>query len=70
MSTGNSELLARFWTQHQPTVGAYVLAMIPNFHQSEDVLQQVAVVLVREFDKYDTSRPFLPWALGLLEIWC
>jgi RNA polymerase sigma-70 factor (ECF subfamily) len=22
-------------------------------------------VLVREFDKYDKSRPFLPWALGI-----
>src|SRR4029077_15887677 len=31
----------------------------------EDILQQVAVILVREFEKYDSARPFLPWALRI-----
>jgi RNA polymerase sigma-70 factor (ECF subfamily) len=65
MDRQDSEQLARLWTESQPIVSAYVLSMIPSFHQAEDVLQQVAVVLVREFDKYDAGRPFLPWALGI-----
>ncbi len=50
-------------------VAAFVLSIIPDFHQAEDVLQQVAVVLVREFGQFDTSRPFLPWALGIARTW-
>lgn len=65
MSQESSEQLARLWTESQPIVAAFVLSAIPDFHQAEDVLQQVAVVLVREFDRFDTSRPFLPWALGI-----
>lgn len=65
MDQQNSEQLARLWTESQPVVSAYVLSVIPDFHQAEDVLQQVAVVLVREFEKYDAGRPFLPWALGI-----
>lgn len=61
----NSEKLARLWTEAQPVVGSYLLSLLPDFHQAEDVLQQVAVLLVREFEKYDASRPFLPWVLGI-----
>jgi RNA polymerase sigma-70 factor (ECF subfamily) len=42
-----------------------VLSLVPDFHQAEDILQQVAVVLVRRFHEYDSGRPFLPWALGI-----
>jgi RNA polymerase sigma-70 factor, ECF subfamily len=43
-----------------------VFSLVRDFHLAEDILQQVAVVLVREFEtKYDSSRPFLPWALGI-----
>ena len=65
MSQENSEQLARLWTEAQPIVAAFILSAIPDFHQAEDVLQQVAVILVREFEEFDTSRPFLPWALGI-----
>ena len=65
MTQKNSEQLARLWTEAQPVVAAFVLSAIPDFHQAEDVLQQVAVVLVREFEQFDTSQPFLPWALGI-----
>lgn len=46
-------------------VAAYILSLIPDFHRAEDVLQQVAVVLVRRFHEYEAGRPFLPWALGI-----
>src|SRR4029079_14264279 len=65
MTQQTSEQLARRWTESQPIVAAFILSAVPDFHQAEDVHQQVAVVLVREFEKFDDSRPFLPWALGI-----
>jgi RNA polymerase sigma-70 factor (ECF subfamily) len=65
MQQQNTEQLARLWTESQPVVASYIISLVPNFHQAEDVLQQVAVVLVREFEKYDPDRPFLPWAMGI-----
>jgi RNA polymerase sigma-70 factor, ECF subfamily len=65
MDQQSSEQLARLWTESQPVVAAYILSIIPNFHQAEDVLQQVAVALVGEFERFDASRPFLPWVLGI-----
>ena len=59
-----SEQLAALWTQAQPVVAAYIRTLLPDFHQAEEVLQRVAVVLVRKFDSYDPAKPFVPWAIG------
>jgi RNA polymerase sigma-70 factor (ECF subfamily) len=61
----SSEQLARLWTESQSVVASYIFSLVPDFHQAEDILQQVAVILVREFDKYDPKRPFLPWVMGI-----
>jgi RNA polymerase sigma-70 factor, ECF subfamily len=61
----HSEQLARLWTESQSVVASYIFSLVPDFHQAEDILQQVAVILVREFHKYDQTRPFLPWAMGI-----
>jgi RNA polymerase sigma-70 factor (ECF subfamily) len=61
----SSEQLARLWTESQPVVASYIFSLVPDFHQAEDILQQVAVILVREFHKFDATRPFLPWAMGI-----
>jgi RNA polymerase sigma-70 factor, ECF subfamily len=59
------EELAAHWTAAQHTVAAFIRAMVTDFHQSEEVLQRVAVTLVRKYDQYDRGRPFVAWALGM-----
>lgn len=53
------------WTKVQPTVSAFIGSMLPDFHQAEDVLQQVAVIVVRKFDQYDPRQQFVAWVLGI-----
>lgn len=65
MDQENTEKLARLWTESQSVVASYIFSLVRDFHLAEDILQQVAVVLVREFEKYDPSRPFLPWTMGI-----
>ena len=68
MNQPTSERLAVVWTKAQPTVAAYISSVIPDFHQAEDVLHKVAVVLVRKFEQYDPQRPFVGWALGIARL--
>ena len=60
-----NEQLAVHWTKAQPAVSAYISSLIPDFHQAEDVLHQTAVAVVRKFDQYDPSLPFLNWSIGV-----
>ncbi|MBU4272537.1 MAG: sigma-70 family RNA polymerase sigma factor [Planctomycetes bacterium] len=63
-----AEELAMHWTKAQPFVAAYITSLLRDFHRAEDVLQQVAVILVRKFGEYDSQQPFLSWALGIARL--
>ena len=65
MTPENAEKLAQLWTASQPEVAAFVGSLIVDHEQARDVLQQVAVQLVRSFDHYDPTRPFVAWAIGV-----
>jgi len=61
----NQEQFTRLWTEAQPKLAGYINALIPDFQEAEDVLQDVAVSLLRKFPSYDDQRPFVCWAIGV-----
>ena len=64
MRSGDAEQLAVLWTTAQGEVAAFLRSVV-DASAVQDLLQQVAVKLVRNFDRYDPSRPFTPWAIGV-----
>ena len=40
----------------------YVMAIVPNVTDAQEIVQETAVALWKKVDQYDTSRPFVPWA--------
>ena len=63
MKQTDNERLAAYWTQAQPAVAAFVGSVVPDFHQAEEILQRVSVVLVRKFLEYDPRHSFIAWAI-------
>ena len=63
--TPSNEEFLRVHMPHQRSVFAYILAVLPNFHEAEDVYQEVTIALWKNFERYDGSRPYLPWAFGI-----
>jgi RNA polymerase sigma-70 factor, ECF subfamily len=59
------EEFAHHWLDAEPSVSAYVFASVNGFHDAEDVVQRIAQELARRFNEYDSSRPFLGWALWI-----
>jgi len=59
------EELTVYWMKAQPAVAAFITSVVRNFQQADDILQLVAVEIVKKFDQYDKSRPFIPWAIGI-----
>jgi len=64
----DNERFTRDWTRAYPVVAAFIGSLIPDFHAAEDLLQDVAVVLLRKYGEYDPSRPFVAWALGVARL--
>ncbi|MBI5723937.1 MAG: hypothetical protein HZA50_08270 [Planctomycetes bacterium] len=61
----DNESFMRHWTKTQPTIASYIGALIPDFHEAEDLLQEIAVIMLRKFSQYDANRSFIGWALGI-----
>lgn len=65
MQPHQAEQFAALWTAAQPTISAFIRTVIRDFQHADEVLQRVAVTLVRKYDQYDPSRPFGAWAIGV-----
>ncbi|MCP4786405.1 MAG: sigma-70 family RNA polymerase sigma factor [Fuerstiella sp.] len=61
-STRKATLL---WTSAQPIVAAFVAAVVRDFRDREDVLQETALAVFRSIDSYDSNLPFNAWAIGI-----
>jgi len=44
---------------------SHIRSTVTDFHRAEDLLQETAGTVVEKFSEYDSSKPFLPWALGI-----
>jgi RNA polymerase sigma-70 factor (ECF subfamily) len=54
------------WVQVQSAVGTFIAASGVQFHDSEDLLQKVAVIAFEKFEDFDPQRaPFLAWVTGI-----
>lgn len=40
----------------------YVMAIVPNASDAQEIFQETAVALWNHIEKYDPNRPFVPWA--------
>ncbi|WP_146586310.1 sigma-70 family RNA polymerase sigma factor [Posidoniimonas polymericola] len=61
-----SELgLAALWENARHAVFAQLIASVGSIHDAEDLLQEVAVAVAKNYHKHDQGRPFVAWALGI-----
>lgn len=49
----------------QPAVRSYLLSLLRNGVDADDVFQEVSLVLWERFGDYDDRHPFLNWAFGI-----
>lgn len=56
------EQFMRLFLQSERELLRYVMAIVPNVTDARDVVQDTALALWKQIDKYDPARPFIPWA--------
>jgi RNA polymerase sigma-70 factor (ECF subfamily) len=58
----SAEFVAQI-TKSQRQLHAFILSMVWNAAEADDVLQETNLVLWEKVAEFDASRPFLPWAM-------
>jgi RNA polymerase sigma-70 factor (ECF subfamily) len=62
MAGADPSLFVCLLLRHQNALLRYILPLVGNLDDAQDVLQQTALALWQKFDQYDAGRPFLPFA--------
>ena len=57
----NDEFVRRF-VRSQQDLYAYILTLVPNVADAQDILQETAIALWAKADEYRVDEPFMPWA--------
>jgi RNA polymerase sigma-70 factor (ECF subfamily) len=65
VSSYSKEEIAWQWTASLPSVAAYIRSFTNNFHDAQDILQEVSMAVVRKYAEYDRNKPFVAWAIGI-----
>jgi len=55
----------RLYLAAQPPIRSYLLGLLRNAQDADDVFQEVSLVLWERFGDYDDRWPFLSWAFGI-----
>ncbi|MBY0528492.1 MAG: sigma-70 family RNA polymerase sigma factor [Gemmataceae bacterium] len=55
----------RLFLTYQAEIRAFIGSLVRDRHGSDDVFQEVALVLWKEFQRYDPTRSFGAWARGI-----
>ena len=58
------ERFVRLFVEGQREILRYILSLVPDIDDAQDILQDTAVDLWRKFDRYDPAFAFAPWACG------
>ena len=56
---------ATLWAESYDKIRTYVRIFVPVWHDADDVIQETAVAIAKDFEEYDPERPFLEWAIGI-----
>jgi RNA polymerase sigma-70 factor (ECF subfamily) len=60
-----SESFFRLYNAAQQRIYAFLLMMVHNHSDAEDLLQETASILWEKFEEYDRSKSFGAWSVGI-----
>jgi DNA-directed RNA polymerase specialized sigma24 family protein len=58
--SSKEDLFASFFSANQQRIFGYILGLVRNTSDAQDVLQQTAVTAWQKFSVFDVSTDFLP----------
>ena len=67
-SEDNHEHFTRLLLESEPAMLRSIQVAVPHRADAREIMQETAVALWRQFDTYDSSRPFINWAMGFTRI--
>lgn len=56
------EAFVTLFARYEADLRSFVRSLLPSWHDADEVVQQVALVIWRKFDQFDPSTSYIKWA--------
>ena len=56
------EVFVQRFAHHEPDLRRFIRSLLPSWTDTDEVLQQTAIVIWRKFEQYDPETNFMKWA--------
>jgi RNA polymerase sigma-70 factor (ECF subfamily) len=66
--TGDPRQFIRVFLENERRIYAFIVSILPNFNDAEDVLQETSLVLWQKFDQYQSGTDFVAWACRIAQL--
>ncbi len=50
---------------HQDYLHSFILSLVPNFSDADDIFQETLFIMCRKFDEFEPGSNFLAWSLNI-----
>jgi len=60
-SSDNYERFVELFTQNEQSLRTFVRGLAPSWHDTDEIVQEVALVAWRKFDQFEYGTSFLKW---------
>jgi len=67
MDAEQHQQFAQRMVRNQQRVFAYVVSLVPNRADAEELFQQTCLTLWEHWERYDMALDFVPWACGIAQ---
>ena len=67
MSQQEHDRFAEMFIANQARIYRYLISLVPNRADADDLFQRASLTLWKHWKRYDTEREFLPWAFRIVQ---
>jgi RNA polymerase sigma-70 factor (ECF subfamily) len=61
----DNDRFMELYLRTQPLLRSFIFSLVRNTNETDDMVQEVSIDLWKCFHRYDSSRPFSAWAIGV-----
>lgn len=61
-SDDQSRMFLRLYARHEQEIYAYILALVPNWADADEIMQDTCVRLWEQFERFEPGTSFVAWA--------
>ena len=64
----DTDAFVRLLSAHEPQIRGSIMILVPDWHDGQDIMQRVSIVLWRKFSTFQQGTNFLAWAMVVAKL--